>query len=52
MQLVINRNHGEELIAEVNHVNNGPIWLKVEVDRLTRRFYTAATEKIGARQVY
>ena len=35
---MINRNHGEELIAEVNHVNNGPIWLKVEVDRLTRRF--------------
>ena len=38
MQLVINRNHGEELIAEVNQVKNGPIWLKVEVDRLTRRF--------------
>ena len=38
LQLVINRNHGEELIAEVNQVNNGPIWLKVEVDRLTRRF--------------
>ena len=32
------RNHGEELIAEVNQVKNGPIWLKVEVDRLTRRF--------------
>ena len=38
MQLVINRNHGEELIAEVNQVKDGPIWLKVEVDRLTRRF--------------
>ena len=38
LQLVINRNHGEELIAEVNQVKNGPIWLKVEVDRLTRRF--------------
>ena len=38
MQLVINRNHGEELIAEVDQIKNGPIWLKVEVDRLTRRF--------------
>ena len=37
-KLVINRNHGEELIAEVNQVKDGPIWLKVEVDRLTRRF--------------
>ena len=38
LQLVINRNHGEELIAEVDQIKNGPIWLKVEVDRLTRRF--------------
>ena len=37
LQLVINRNHGEELIAEVDQIKNGPIWLKVEVDRLTRR---------------
>ena len=38
LQLVINRNHDEELIAEVDQIKNGPIWLKVEVDRLTRRF--------------
>lgn len=37
--LIINRNHGEELIAGGKQVKDGPIWLKVEVDRLTRRFF-------------
>jgi len=39
LQLVINRNHGEELIAEVDMVRECPIYLKVEVEKLTRRFY-------------
>lgn len=39
LQLVINRNHGEELMAEVNDVKEGPIYLKVVVERLTRSFY-------------
>lgn len=39
LQLVINRNHGEELIAEVSDVVEGPIYLKVVVEKLTRSFY-------------
>lgn len=39
LQLVINRNHGEELIAEVENVKNVPVYLKVAVEKLTRTFY-------------
>ena len=38
LQLVINRNHGEELIAQVEEIENGPVYLKVTVEHLTRRF--------------
>ena len=39
LQLVINRNHGEELVAEVSSIEERPVILKVEVEHLTRRFY-------------
>lgn len=39
LQLVINRNHGEELIAEIDNMKNIPIYLKVMVEKLTRTFY-------------
>lgn len=39
LQLVINRNKGEEVMATVDHIPEGPIYLKVEVDKLTRSFY-------------
>ncbi|MDL2300948.1 glycoside hydrolase family 43 protein [Lachnospiraceae bacterium OttesenSCG-928-D06] len=39
LQLVINRNHGEELIAEIDHIKEEAIYLKVEVSYLTRSFY-------------
>lgn len=39
LQLVINRNKGEEVMATVDHVLEGPIYLRVEVDKLTRSFY-------------
>ena len=39
IQLVINRNHGEELVAEVDHVKEGALYLKVVVEKLTRTFY-------------
>lgn len=39
LQLVINRNHGEELIAEVSVVKEGPVYLRVKVEKLTRTFY-------------
>lgn len=39
LQLVINRNHGEELMAEVDNIKECPIFLKVEVNKLTRSFY-------------
>lgn len=39
LQLVINRNHGEELMAEVSDIPNKALHLKVEVEYLTRRFY-------------
>ena len=38
LQLVINRNHGEELVASVDDLPEGPIWLQVEVRGLVRRF--------------
>jgi xylan 1,4-beta-xylosidase len=37
--LVINRNQGEELIASVDDVKEQCVYLKVEVEKLTRRFY-------------
>lgn len=39
LQLVINRNNGEELMAEVAGIKEVPVYLKVVVDRLTRSFY-------------
>lgn len=39
LQIVINRNHGEELIAEVDNVKEGTIYLKIEVENLTRKCY-------------
>ena len=39
IQLVINRNHGEELMAEVDNVKEAPVYLKVVVEKLTRAFY-------------
>ena len=39
IQLVINRNHGEELMAEVDNVKEDPVYLKVVVEKLTRAFY-------------
>lgn len=39
LQLVINRNHGEELMAEVDGLKEQPVYLKVVVDKLTRTFY-------------
>ncbi len=39
LQLVINRNNGEELITEVTDVKEQPIYLKVAVNKLQRTFY-------------
>lgn len=39
LQLVINRNHGEELIGEVPEIKECAVYLKVVVEKLTRRFY-------------
>ncbi|MBP3888961.1 MAG: glycoside hydrolase family 43 protein [Cellulosilyticum sp.] len=39
LMLVINRNHGEEVITTIEEVSEGPIYLKVEVEKLTRSFY-------------
>ena len=39
LQLVINRNHGEELIASIDAAADGPVYLKTEVRNLTRTFY-------------
>lgn len=38
LQLVINRNHGEELIAEVDNIPKQRIYLRVETRKLTRTF--------------
>ena len=38
LQLVINRNHGEEIMTEVSDIPNQKIYLKVEVKYLTRTF--------------
>ncbi|MEG0580061.1 MAG: glycoside hydrolase family 43 protein, partial [Niameybacter sp.] len=39
LQLVINRNQGEEVIQTIDHVQLGAIYLKVVVEKLTRSFY-------------
>ncbi len=39
IQLVINRNHGEELIAEIADIKDSPIYIKVVVEKLKRTFY-------------
>ena len=39
IQLVINRNQGEELEAEIDRIKEVPVYLKVVVDKLTRSFY-------------
>ncbi len=39
LQLVINRNHGEELVASVDEIKEQSVYLKVVVERLTRSFY-------------
>ena len=39
LQLVINRNHGEELVSEVNDIENVPVYLKVCVRKQTRSFF-------------
>lgn len=39
LQLVINRNQGEEVMATIDNVPDGEIYLKVEVHQLTRHFY-------------
>ena len=39
LQLVINRNHGEELISQVDNIKEQSIYLKVVVDKLTRSFF-------------
>lgn len=39
LQLVINRNHGEELMAEIPEIQETPVYLRVVVEKLTRSFY-------------
>lgn len=39
IMLVINRNHGEEVMATVDSIKEQSIYLKVIVDKLTRSFY-------------
>lgn len=39
LQVVINRNKGEELVAEIPDIKQVPVYLKVEVDGLTRSFW-------------
>ncbi len=39
LQLVINRNHGEELAAEVEGIKEAPVYLKVDVEHLRRTFF-------------
>ena len=36
---MINRNHGEELISQVDNIKEQSIYLKVVVDKLTRNFF-------------
>lgn len=39
LELVINRNCGEELIKRIDNIKEGYIYLKVQVEYLTRKFY-------------
>lgn len=39
LQLVINRNQGEELMAEVPDIEEKPVYLKVVVEKLKRSFF-------------
>lgn len=39
LQLVINRNHGEEIISSISDIREGKLYLRVVVDKLTRSFY-------------
>ncbi len=39
IQLVINRNQGEELTAEIENIPEGSVYLKVVVEKLNRSFY-------------
>lgn len=39
LMLVINRNHGEEIMAVIDNIKEQPVYLKVMVERLTRTFY-------------
>lgn len=52
IQLVINRNHGEELIAELSGVKEQPVFLKVITEHQRRSFYYSYDdmewEKIGS----
>lgn len=45
LQLVINRNHGEELISEISDVKEQPVYLKVLVNKLKRTFYYSYDNK-------
>lgn len=38
LHLVLNRNHGEELVAEVSGLKEGPVYLKVTVNKQQRSF--------------
>ncbi len=42
LELVINRNHGEETLTQIYNIPTGKIYLRVEVDHLTRKFYYGA----------
>ncbi len=44
IQLVINRNHGEEVMASIDAVPEGPIYMKVVVDHLRRAFFYRTDE--------
>ena len=50
LQLVINRNHGEELISQVDNIKEQSIYLKVVVDKLTRSFYYSYDGNNGNQQ--
>jgi xylan 1,4-beta-xylosidase len=39
LQLVINRNNGEEIVSTVDDIKQGTLYLKVVVEKLTRTFY-------------
>lgn len=45
LQLVINRNNGEELVSEISEIPEGFIYLKVEVDHQKRTFFYSTDGK-------